>query len=83
MLNRNLIGSALGPRYWSLSLGRGFRKIRSTLLGVPIRRTIVFWGLYWGCPYFGKLPDSDYSYSQSRNTMDLQQIYGFAGLRFP
>ena len=26
----------------------GFPKIRSTILGVPIIRTIVFWGLYWG-----------------------------------
>ena len=24
--------------------------------GVPIIRTIVYWGLYWGSPYFGKLP---------------------------
>ena len=26
----------------------GFPKIRGTPLGVPIIRTIVFWGLYWG-----------------------------------
>ena len=26
----------------------GFPKIRGTLLGVPIIRTIVVWGLYWG-----------------------------------
>ena len=26
----------------------GFPKIRCTFLGVPIIRTIVFWGLYWG-----------------------------------
>ena len=26
----------------------GFPKIRGTFLGVPIIRTIVFWGLYWG-----------------------------------
>ena len=25
-----------------------FPKIRGTLLGVPIIRTLVFWGLYWG-----------------------------------
>ena len=25
-----------------------FPKIGGTLLGVPIIRTIVFWGLYWG-----------------------------------
>ena len=26
----------------------GFPKIRGTILGFPIIRTIVFWGLYWG-----------------------------------
>ena len=26
----------------------GFPKIRGTILGVPIIRTIIFWGLYWG-----------------------------------
>ena len=26
----------------------GFPKIRGTFLGVPIIRTIVYWGLYWG-----------------------------------
>ena len=25
----------------------GFPKIRGTFLGVPIVRTIVYWGLYW------------------------------------
>ena len=31
----------------------GFPKIRGTILRVPIRRTIVFWGLYWGPPILG------------------------------
>ena len=26
----------------------GFPKFRGTILGVPIIRIIVFWGLYWG-----------------------------------
>ena len=39
-----------------LDLIWGFPKIRGTFLGVPIIRTIVFWGVYWGTPYFGKLP---------------------------
>ena len=26
----------------------GFPKIGGTILGVPMIRTIVFWGLYWG-----------------------------------
>ena len=30
--------------------------IRGTFLGIPRIRIIVFWGLYWGSPYFGKLP---------------------------
>ena len=28
--------------------GEGFPKIRGTVLGVLIIRTIVFWGLHWG-----------------------------------
>ena len=32
---------------------KGFLKIRGTLLGVPIMRTIVFWGLCWGLPIQG------------------------------
>ena len=32
----------LGVMFWE------FPKIRGTILGVPIIRTIVFWGLYWG-----------------------------------
>ena len=31
----------------------GFPKIRGTLLGVPIIRIIVFWGLHWGPPILG------------------------------
>ena len=28
-------------------------QIRGTILGVPIIRIIVFWGLYWGPPILG------------------------------
>ena len=35
---------------------QGFSKIRSTFLGIPIIRTIVYLGLFWGTHYFGKLP---------------------------
>ena len=31
----------------------GFPKIRGTLLGVPVIRIIVFWGLYWGSLILG------------------------------
>ena len=38
---------------------QGFAKIRGTILGVPITRNIVFWGLYWGIPICLKLPCSN------------------------
>ena len=31
----------------------GFPKIRGTILGVPIIRTIVVWGIYWGSLILG------------------------------
>ena len=34
----------------------GFPKMRGTLLGVPIIRTIVFWDLYWGPRILGNCP---------------------------
>ena len=30
-----------------------FPEIRGTMLGVPVIRTIIFWGLYWGTPLQG------------------------------
>ena len=33
----------------------GFPKIRGTLLGVPIIRILVFWGLYWGPLILGSM----------------------------
>ena len=60
------VGCALGDEglgtrmSWSPSMKLrtiwGLPKIRGTILGVPIIRIIVFWGLYWGPPKFGKLP---------------------------
>ena len=49
-LDRSAFSQLLSRLLW------GFPKIRGTILGVPIRRTIVFWGLYWGPPYFEKVP---------------------------
>ena len=43
---------------WMLLTKWGFPKIRDTLLGVPIIRIIVFWGLYWGSLILGELPNS-------------------------
>ena len=41
-----------GPQYAGSCIRdpseNGFPKIRGTMLGVPIIRTIVFWGIYWG-----------------------------------
>ena len=36
------------PKPYTPNSKGGFPKIRDTILGVPIVRTIVFWGLYWG-----------------------------------
>ena len=40
-----------------------FPKIRGTILGVPILRIILFWGLYWGPPILG-----NYHISHSLNS---------------
>ena len=40
----------------------GFPKIRGTLLGIPIIRTIVFWGLYWGPDILGNYHMYIYTY---------------------
>ena len=34
----------------------GLPKIRGTVLGIPLIRTIVYCDLYWGPSTFGKLP---------------------------
>ena len=45
----------------------GFPKIRGTILGVPIRRTIVYWGLYWGPPISG-----NYHMENGRGNLDCR-----------
>ena len=50
---------------WKLELYRGLYglgspTIRGTFLGVPILRTLVFWGLYWGPPIWGNYPVSNH-----------------------
>ena len=47
----------------------GFPKIRGTILGVPIIRTIVYWGLSWGPPNCGKLP-----YGKWKGKLGLQGL---------
>ena len=36
-----------------VSINGGFRKVRGNVFGVPIMRTMIFWGLYWGPPIWG------------------------------
>ena len=36
-----------------LLVNMGFPKIRGTILGFPIIRTRIYWGLYWGPPILG------------------------------
>ena len=55
--------SSLGPKALQGHTGYtvgiwGVPKIRSTILGVPILRTIIFGGVYWA-PYLEKLPYKD------------------------
>ena len=47
-----------------------FPKIRGTILGVSIIRTIVFWGLYWGPPIINILqgPESSRSFGSRGST---------------
>ena len=48
-----LLGS--GPRLDRLPAMQylGVSQNRGTFLGVPIIRSIIFWGLYWGTPILG------------------------------
>ena len=41
------------PRQLRPFKSKTFPKIGSTILGVPIKRTIVFWCLYWGPTILG------------------------------
>ena len=43
----------------------GFPKIRGTILGIPIIRTIVYWGLYWGPLILGNYHIFSRWYSQA------------------
>ena len=53
----------------------GFPKIMGTLLGLPIKRTIVFGCLYWGSPILGNY---HMSYSQRlRKGAYLGECIGF------
>ena len=47
----------------------GFPKIKGTFLGVPIIRTIVLWGLYWGPPILGNYHIIPNAASQTRAMM--------------
>ena len=61
----------------SLMIIWGLPKIRGTFLGVPIRRTIVYWGLYWGPPSLGNYHLSPYilptDLSRQEMTTDIEE----------
>ena len=61
----------------------GFPKIRGTLLGVPIRRTIVFWGLYWGPLILGNyhLPSFKIARASSMSLEAQLPIYWVSDLK--
>ena len=46
--------SGFGLQVVQQSLTWEFPKIRGTFLGLPIMRTIIYLGLYWGPPILGK-----------------------------
>ena len=49
-----------------LGLYKGlFPKITGTSLGIPVIKTIVYWGLYWGTLNFRKLPDRSFGAARS------------------
>ena len=60
----------------------GFPKIRGTFLGVPIIRTLVFWGPYWGPLILGNYHIYIYVYTvllilrtlQDTSRLDLYEI---------
>ena len=47
-------GSGRGLKDSSVQDIWGLSQIRGTFLGVPIVRSIIFWGLHWGPPVLGK-----------------------------
>ena len=56
-------------------------KIRGTLLGVPIIRIIVFWGLYWGPLILGNypIPAAFWGTSQSSAAVDRDALDSSGG----
>ena len=74
---KSLLGSLAltGWRGWRYSSDFNpiweFPKTRGTILGVPIIRIIVYWGLYWGPPILGNyqiLP-------QERSSSALEKLF--------
>ena len=49
----------------------GFPKIRGTFMGVPIIRTTVYWGLYWGPLILGNYHIGGYRGTYSRDILQL------------
>ena len=61
---------------WGVYKIWGFPKIRGTILGVPLIRIIVSWGLYWGPLILGNYHIHIYIYTHTRNYRDYIGIIG-------
>ena len=59
----------------------GFPKLGVTFLGVPIIRTIVFWGLYWGPPFLGNYHMISYRYMSHviKSRLEVHETIACAG----
>ena len=54
----------------------GFPKIEDTILGVPIIRTIVFWGVHWGSLILG-----NYHIYKDIHVYDYVHMWTYTGTR--
>ena len=61
-MNPGVATACAGRPLKTIPSHEGFPKIRDNFLGVPIIRTIIYWGLYWGTlilgTYLGVSPKS-------------------------
>ena len=53
---------------------KGFPKIWATILGVPIIRTIVYWGLSWGPPILGNYQIRGLGFRERREKSGLVEL---------
>ena len=66
-----------GEEFYGQEKIGGFPQIRGTILGVPIIRTIVYWGLYWGPPILG-----NYQFKSEVNWINVRDPLYVWGMGF-